>query len=92
MVGEKRQLHKVSSHGWDRRKGKGSVRVRGELIICWKQPAHSQISRIRKENVKVEMEARYEEGTKQIREGWQGKSVRFQENLFCPTILSYFLS
>lgn len=85
--GKTRQLHKVSSHRWDRRKGKGSVRVRGELVMCWKQPVHSQISRIRKENLKVEMETRYEERTEQIRGGWQGKSVRYQENLFCPTIL-----
>lgn len=72
--------------GWDRGKGKGSVSVRGELVICWKQPAHSQISRIRKENLKVEMETRCEEGT-EITGGWQEKSVRCQENLFCPPIL-----
>lgn len=34
-----------------------------------------------------EMETRYDEGTEQIRGGWQGKSVRCRENLFCPTIL-----
>lgn len=68
------------------KEGKG-LRVGGELVICWKQPAHSQISKIRKKDLKVEMETRYEERTEQIRRGWQGKSVRYQENLFCPTIL-----
>lgn len=67
--------------------GQKEGRVRGELVICWKQPAHSHISRIRKENSKVEMEMRYEEGTEQIRGEWQGKFIRCQENLFCPTIL-----